>query len=63
VASALGTVGLSTGTTAHLTAAGRFIVIFLMFLGRLGPIAVFAALSAGAVEEKIEHPGEAPLIG
>lgn len=63
VASALGTVGLSTGMTPHLTAAGRVIVIVLMFLGRLGPISVFVALSRSEGEEKIEFPGEAPLIG
>jgi trk system potassium uptake protein TrkH len=63
VASALGTVGLSTGVTPQLTAAGRVIVIVLMFLGRLGPISVFAALSRSEREEKVEFPGESPLIG
>ncbi len=36
VASALGTVGLSTGITGSLTAAGKIIIIVLMFIGRLG---------------------------
>jgi trk system potassium uptake protein TrkH len=63
VASALGTVGLSTGLTRHLTTAGRVIVILLMFLGRLGPISVFAALSVSGREEHLEFPGESPLIG
>jgi trk system potassium uptake protein TrkH len=63
VTSALGTVGLSTGMTPHLTLAGRVIVIALMFLGRLGPISVFAALSRSEREDEFEFPGEAPLIG
>ncbi len=63
VASALGTVGLSTGMTSHLTLVGRIIIIVLMFLGRLGPISVFVALSRTEDDAKIEYPGEAPLVG
>jgi trk system potassium uptake protein TrkH len=36
--SAFGTVGLSTGITPTLTAAGKAIIIVTMFVGRLGPI-------------------------
>lgn len=61
--SALGTVGLSTGITPHLTAVGKMIIILLMFLGRLGPITVMVALSRGGRETKIEYAPEEPLIG
>ncbi|MGE0086047.1 MAG: TrkH family potassium uptake protein [Desulfococcaceae bacterium] len=37
-ASALGTVGLSMGITGNLTKLGKIILIFLMFIGRLGPL-------------------------
>ena len=37
-ASALGTVGLSTGITSGLSNVGKVIVILLMFTGRLGPL-------------------------
>lgn len=37
-ASALGTVGLSRGITAQLTIAGKWIIIGLMFIGRVGPV-------------------------
>ena len=37
-ASALGTVGLSMGITGDLTNLGKIVVIFLMFIGRLGPL-------------------------
>lgn len=63
IISALGTVGLSTGMTPFLTTAGRIIVIVLMFMGRLGPISVFAALSWGTHRESIEYVEEGPLIG
>jgi trk system potassium uptake protein TrkH len=43
-ASALGTVGLSTGITAQLTPIGKLILIVLMFIGRLGPLAFGIAL-------------------
>lgn len=36
--SAVGTVGLSTGVTPTLSAAGRVIVMILMFAGRVGPL-------------------------
>jgi len=37
-ASALGTVGLSTGETASLNTPGKLIITALMFLGRVGPL-------------------------
>ncbi len=44
-ASALGTVGLSTGITSSLTVLGKIIVILLMFVGRLGPLSFGMALT------------------
>ena len=43
--SAYGTVGLSLGITPQLTVGGKMIIIFLMFVGRLGPLTVAVALS------------------
>lgn len=43
-ASALGTVGLSTGITAQLTPIGKLVLIGLMFIGRLGPLVFGMAL-------------------
>jgi trk system potassium uptake protein TrkH len=43
--SALGTVGLSMGATPELSPAGRVLVSVLMFLGRVGPLAVLAAMA------------------
>ena len=42
--SAFGTVGLSMGATPELSTAGRLMVTFLMFVGRVGPAAVVAAM-------------------
>lgn len=43
-ASALGTVGFSRRIAVSLTLLGEGIVILLMFLGRVGPIALGMAL-------------------
>ncbi len=43
-ASALGTVGLSTGITAQLTPIGKLILVLLMFIGRVGPLTFGVAL-------------------
>jgi trk system potassium uptake protein TrkH len=43
-ASALGTVGLSTGITAALSPLGKLVIIALMFMGRLGPLAFGIAM-------------------
>lgn len=63
VTSALGTVGLSTGLTSELSSGGRVIIILLMFMGRLGPITVFTALSRSDQREPIEFSSAEPLIG
>jgi len=44
VASALGTVGLSRGITGDLVPWGKFVIIIMMFIGRVGPITVGLAL-------------------
>jgi len=38
VVSALSTVGLSRGITAHLSAAGQWLLMLLMLIGRVGPL-------------------------
>ncbi len=51
--SAFGTVGLSMGTTPGLTDAGRFLVVVLMFIGRLGPLTIAISLRASKKSGKI----------
>ncbi len=43
--SAFNTVGLSMGVTGELSSLGRMTTIFLMFLGRVGPLTFVAALA------------------
>lgn len=45
VASAFNTVGLSMGLTYELTSVGKWIIIVLMYVGRIGPLTFAAALT------------------
>lgn len=63
VASALGTVGLSTGITPSLTTAGKLIMILVMLTGRLGPLTLLAALAFNAKPVRYSYPGEAIVVG
>jgi potassium uptake TrkH family protein len=61
--SALGTVGLSTGITPSLPTAARLVVVALMFVGRVGPPTLFAALVLRNRERLYRHPEERVIIG
>ncbi len=61
--SAFATVGLSTGITASLPPAGQLLLVFLMFIGRLGPVTLASALALRTRPVMYEFPKERPLIG
>jgi len=63
VASALGTVGLSTGITPSLTTAGRFVIILVMLTGRLGPLTLLAAITFNVKSARYSYPEEAVVVG
>lgn len=61
--SAFATVGLSTGITAQFTAAGKLILIFLMFIGRVGPLTILTAAGKKEGSDTVEYPYGAISIG
>ncbi|WP_432483153.1 TrkH family potassium uptake protein [Kineococcus esterisolvens] len=63
VVSAFATVGLSTGITAQLPAPHQLVLVFLMFLGRLGPVTLATALALRHRERLYRLPEERPVIG
>jgi len=63
VVSALGTVGLSLDVTPTLSPLGRGLVILLMFLGRLGPLAVAYGLVPPTHERGVRFPEAAMQVG
>jgi Trk-type K+ transport system membrane component len=61
--SAFSTTGLSTGITATLSVPGKLLIIATMLIGRVGPLTMALALSAGARAPAYELPEERVMIG
>lgn len=61
--SALATVGLSTGITPALSAAGKLVLCILMFVGHLGPLITVYALQRRQRPERYRFPEEGVRIG
>lgn len=62
--SAFGTVGLSVGVTANLNLIGKLVIIFLMFIGRVGIFTVmFSIFNTKKKPENYRYPKESVLIG
>jgi trk/ktr system potassium uptake protein len=63
VISAFGTVGLSSGVTAQAGTAGHLVLTALMFIGRIGPVTLGAALALHIQTRRFRYPEERPLVG
>ena len=63
VFSAIGTVGMSTGITRSLTTASRYIIIFLMYCGRVGSISFALALLEKKITNSVKYPKGRITIG
>lgn len=63
VFSAMGTVGLSTGITSHLTNIGKILIMITMFTGRLLPLSIAILASRELIKPKIIYPEEKIILG
>lgn len=63
VCSAFGTTGLSMGITPELSTTGKIIIIFLMFVGRIGIISFLFLLKKEARKADYHYPEEKIIIG
>ncbi len=63
VVSAFGTTGLSTGITSDLPASAQWILMVLMFLGRVGTITAVAALALHSQSRLYRLPEERVIVG
>lgn len=64
VVSAFNTVGLSMNLTTEISPLGRWLLILLMFLGRVGPLALVAAfIVRRSVNSKIRYAYEDVIVG
>ena len=61
--SAFATVGMSTGITYNLPPAAEWVLMALMFTGRIGTVAVASALALAARPRLYRLPEERPIIG
>jgi trk system potassium uptake protein len=61
--SALSTVGLTTGITPDLSVVGKILIVFCMFIGRLGPLFFMAFLAHHHHPGDIEYPHENIRLG
>jgi trk system potassium uptake protein TrkH len=61
--SAFGTVGVTAGVTPGLGVLGKVVIMFAMFVGRVGPMTLALALAARAGRQSIELPEERLVIG
>lgn len=62
-ASAIGTVGMTTGITRDLETASRLIIAFLMFCGRVGSVSFALALMEKKAAPPVKNPREKITIG
>lgn len=63
VVSAFGTVGLSTGITTTLSAAGKLALVLIMLAGRIGPLTLALALVQRREKPLYDYPEERVIIG
>jgi trk system potassium uptake protein TrkH len=63
VTSAFATVGLSTGITPTLPPSAQVLLTILMYVGRVGTIAVGTAIALNTRRRLYRYPEERPLVG
>ncbi|WP_079708668.1 TrkH family potassium uptake protein [Paraliobacillus ryukyuensis] len=63
VASAFGTTGLSLGITPELSVVGKFIIMFLMFVGRIGIFSFLFIIRGKEKKDVFRYPTEKIIIG
>ena len=63
VTSAFATVGLSTGITPSLPPSAQMVLVVLMYVGRVGTIAVGTAIALNTRRRLYRYPEERPLVG
>lgn len=62
IISSFGTVGLSMGITGELTTIGKAVIVFIMLLGKLGPLTLAYSI-AKPKPSKVKYPNADLLTG
>lgn len=61
--SAFGNVGLSMGITSSLPPSAQFVIIILMYLGRVGIVTVATGFALRSHRTSYHYPEERPIVG
>jgi len=61
--SAIGTSGLTFGTTPDLSIIGKIVIIISMFFGRLGGLTIILSMINRKIPKSIKYPEDKILIG
>ena len=62
--SAMGTVGLSADLTPQLETASKYVIVMLMYIGRLGPVTMALIFGKGHTKDRVrELPEKRILVG
>lgn len=61
--SAASTVGLTTGVTPELSEAGKYVLIFAMFIGRVGTLTVAYLISKRVISSNYKYPEGHTMVG
>jgi Trk-type K+ transport system membrane component len=56
-------VGLSTGLSAELSPGAQFILVVLMYVGRVGTVTAASALALRPRQRLYCYPEERPIVG
>lgn len=63
VSSAFGTTGLSMGITPNLSVFGKCVIIFMMFVGRIGIFSFLFLIRGKVTKDRYHYPKEKVIIG
>lgn len=63
LASAFGTTGLSLGITSSLTTVGKLVLIVIMFIGRIGVLAILLMFKGDKKGSNVKYPEMDMIIG
>jgi trk system potassium uptake protein TrkH len=61
--SAFGTVGLSINTTGLLNNTGKILIIFVMYVGRIGPLTLALAVGEKKLAQGYQYPKGSMAVG
>ncbi|MFJ1538307.1 TrkH family potassium uptake protein [Micromonospora chalcea] len=63
VTSAFSTTGLTVGVSGQLSPPGQYVLIALMYIGRVGPLTLGSAIALNTRRRLYRYPEEQPIVG